>query len=285
MRVLSSPQELQKHLVKLKKSGKTIGFVPTMGALHEGHLSLIRYARKKCDVLVASIFVNPLQFGPKEDYKRYPRTLSDDKKVLSKAGVDFLFYPTPKQMYPEDIKVEIEVFGLSDLFEGASRPGHFRGVTTVVARLFEIVQPNFAVFGEKDFQQQLIVRKMVKALKLPVRIISMPTIREENGLAMSSRNRFLSEDEKKDARIISQALFLAQEMRRGGVNSAARVKKAAHELIALKPRVKIDYLEVVDANTLEKVNKLRPFSFARPAARILVAAKVGKVRLIDNLAL
>lgn len=249
---------LVKSIPKLKNllnSGKKITFVPTMGALHSGHLSLVRAARKKGDIVVVSIFVNPTQFGPKEDYKKYPRSLSRDKKLLEKCGVDILFYPSVKEMYPEGYSTYVNEERLSKTMCGLRRPGHFRGVTTVVLKLFNIIKPDIAFFGQKDYQQALIIKKMVKDLNLPVKIKVMPTAREPDGLAMSSRNQYLSPAERKKAVLIYQSLLNKRPLR----------------------GFKLDYYVAVDKNTLEPVKKIKKGTL------LAVAGWVGKARLIDNI--
>lgn len=243
MKLVSSISNLQKFILEAKRKGKKITFVPTMGALHKGHLSLIRAARKKGDILVVSIFVNPAQFGPKEDYKRYPRPFSRDKRLAERCGVDILFRPKVKEMYPQGYSTYVTEERLSKLMCGKSRPDHFRGVTTVVLKLFNIVQPDIALFGQKDYQQALIIKRMVKDLNLPVKIEILPIVREKEGLPISSRNQYLSEEEKKRIRDI----------------------------------IKIDYLVVVDKDTLQPIKRIK-----KGKTLIAVAARVGKTRLIDN---
>ncbi len=282
MRVITSPQEMQAISAEIRTEGKTIGFVPTMGALHAGHLALVKFARQHCDFLVVSIFVNPLQFGPKEDYKRYPRTPKADFALLKNAKVDVVYCPAAEQMYPRCEKISVVSAGpLAKLLEGAYRPGHFDGMATVVAKLFRQVQPGFAVFGEKDYQQQQIVRQMVRRLKLPVKVVAFPTVREKSGLALSSRNRYLSAAQRRAARVLSQALALARKLHQRGEKDVSLIRQVAIELVRQHPLVKLDYLEIVDAQTLRPVKTLG----AMGKARILVAAKVGKTRLIDNAAI
>jgi len=262
---------------KMRQKGKTIGFVPTMGALHEGHLSLVRAAVKRTDFVVVSIFVNPLQFGPKEDLKKYPRSLKKDKKLLKVLGVDAVFAPKAASMFKKHFDAFVEPGDLSKKLCGRSRPGHFRGVTTVVARLFNIVKPHIAFFGLKDFQQQLIIRKMVKDLNMRVKIISLPTVREKDGLAMSSRNSYLSKDERQASLVLNRSLKLAKSLVRSGTNSSAKIKKAMKKLVSKEKQVKLDYLSISDPSTLEQIKKFDKETL------IALAAFVGKTRLIDNI--
>ncbi|MCX5677874.1 MAG: pantoate--beta-alanine ligase [Candidatus Omnitrophica bacterium] len=264
-------------LVKmLKKEGKTIGFVPTMGYLHEGHVSLVKAARKHTDVVIMSIFVNPLQFGPKEDYEKYPRDIKRDEAMAGDAGVDVIFYPSVKDMYPEGYATYVNVESLTDSLCGASRPGHFKGVTTVVAKLFNIVKPDVAYFGQKDAQQAAVIKKMVRDLNMDIEIKSVPIIRETDGLAMSSRNVYLSEDERRQALVLNQSLEKALSLVKAGERDPANVIKAMKELIARKPLVKVDYISIVDAKDLKDLSSI--------SGEVLVAlaAFVGKTRLIDN---
>lgn len=265
--------------LKARARGKKIAFVPTMGYLHDGHLSLVRLARKYGDLVVASIFVNPAQFGPNEDLARYPRDFKNDLKKLGSAGADYLFFPSPEEIYPPGYQTYIEVQGLSRGLCGNFRPGHFRGVATVVAKLFNIVLPDVAVFGEKDYQQLRVIQQMAKDLNFPVRVIGGKTVREKDGLAMSSRNVYLSEEERRKALALSRALFMAQEMVEQGENDAQRLIESARELIGADPEAKIEYLEVRNAETLEPVAKID-----RPC-RMILAVWQGKTRLIDNVRL
>ena len=275
MRLVKSIRQTQKIVGSAKKKGKRIGLVPTMGYLHEGHLSLVRLARKKCDFLVVSIFVNPTQFGPKEDLRNYPRDLKRDLKLLKKEGADLVFNPSASGMYPEGFRTYVEVIEWSKLLCGASRPIHFRGVTTVVLKLFNIVQPDIAVFGSKDFQQAAIIRKMVKDLNLKVRILTGRIVREKNGLAMSSRNEYLSEKEKKSAAVLYRSLkWLRQAYRRGLRNPGVGIHKM-RRMIKDKGG-KVDYIKMVDKGTLEPVKKLKKGTL------VALAVYFGRTRLIDN---
>ncbi|HET9477606.1 MAG TPA: pantoate--beta-alanine ligase [Dehalococcoidia bacterium] len=258
--------------------GGVVGLVPTMGYLHEGHLSLVRRARADCDTVIVSIFVNPTQFGPGEDLERYPRDTERDLRLLEEAGVDIVFAPPVDEMYPPGFDNWVEVTGpLTERLEGAARPGHFRGVTTVVARLFRIVRPDRAYFGQKDAQQLRVIRRMVQQEGLPVTIVPMPIVREEDGLAMSSRNVYLSAEERSAALALSGALRHARRMvREDGVTDTTFVKLAVHRILQQQPAVQVEYVSVSDEETLEEMT-----SIDRPAM-VLLAAKVGSTRLIDN---
>jgi pantoate--beta-alanine ligase len=270
---------MQGICTNLKKKGKTIGFVPTMGYFHEGHLSLMRIAKRKADVLVVSLFVNPTQFGPQEDFKKYPRNLTGDKKLLKDLKCDYLFYPHMKDMYPEGYETFVEVEKSKKVLEGAFRPEHFKGVTTIVAKLFNIVMPDVAVFGQKDFQQAVVIRMMVKDLNFPVRIIVAPTIREKSGLALSSRNSYLSGEEKKQALSLYNSLNLAKKLIKSGERDSKRIKEKMRRLIQKGPEARIDYISINDSETLEPLMKIK--------GNILIslAVKIGKTRLIDNIIL
>jgi pantoate--beta-alanine ligase len=277
MREIHKLPEMSLFSRKAKAHGKRVGFVPTMGALHEGHLSLVAEARKRCDVVVVSIFVNPLQFGPSEDLNKYPRHLNRDKKLLKELGVDVLFQPNAGQMFPAGFKTFVEVEGLSKKLCGRTRPTHFRGVATVVAKLFDLVLPDAAFFGLKDFQQQVIIRQMTRDLDLPVEIIALPTVREFDGLAMSSRNAYLSDRERQTALILYRALSLAQQLVAGGERDLNKIMYKLRSLIGTEPSVRLDYLAAVDPATLDEVKKLKG------NVLFAVAAYLGKTRLIDNL--
>jgi pantoate--beta-alanine ligase len=259
-----------------KGSTSTLGLVPTMGALHEGHLSLVRAAKQQCDVVVATIFVNPTQFGPNEDFSRYPRTFAADCALLEAEGVDLLFAPAVEEIYPTGAAgTFIEVPGISDRLDGLSRPGHFRGVATVVTKLFHIVSPDRAFFGQKDAAQVAVLRAMVQDLNFPVELVVCPTVRDSDGLALSSRNQYLSPEERAHALALSQSLTIATTMAREDIHDPAQIKSAIRQHLQ-SPALKIDYIEVVDPATLE------PISDLRAGALIAVAAWVGKTRLIDN---
>ena len=253
-----------------------LGLIPTMGALHEGHVSLVRAAKQDCSPVVASIFVNPMQFGPGEDLQKYPRTFERDAAALENLGVNYLFAPEASEMYPNGFRTSVSVEGLSDRLEGRSRPGHFRGVTTVVLKLFEIVQPQRAYFGRKDAQQLRIIRQMAADLNLDTQIITCPIIREPDGLAMSSRNAYLQGDARRAATVLYRALVSAKKEIEAGQIEAARLVEIMRQVFEKEPNAALDYAEIVDADTLEPVLRLRKTCLA------LVAAFVGKTRLIDN---
>jgi pantoate--beta-alanine ligase len=261
------------------RSGKRLGLVPTMGALHAGHLSLVRAAKAKCDVVAASIFVNPTQFGPNEDFSKYPRTFEHDCDFLKKEGVDLLFAPPVEEMYPTGAATYVLVEGLSDKLCGKSRPGHFRGVTTIVSKLFNIVEPDAAFFGQKDAAQVAIIRRMVHDLNMPVEIVACPIVRELDGLAMSSRNAYLDPQQRKAALVLSRALQQIQSIFTQGERDAFALIKAGKSIFAEEPSVKMDYLEIVDPENLRPVEKIHA------PALIAVAAYLGTTRLIDNLVL
>ncbi len=270
---------MQSVAESLRRQGKTIGFVPTMGFLHEGHLSLMRTARAECDVVVVSIFVNPTQFGPNEDLDRYPRDAEGDRKKCESAGVDILFMPDAKEMYPEKPIVFVTVEGISDVLEGAIRPGHFRGVATVVAKLFNIVKPHKAYFGQKDFQQCVVIKRMVKGLNMDIDVSVLPTVRERDGLAMSSRNSYLNPDERRAAAVLYKALAAARDLFTAGATEPEKLKNKMRAVIAGEPSVTIDYIEIADPEDL-----VVGYS-AQYRMVILVAVRLGRTRLIDNIVL
>lgn len=276
--IAKSIAELRSALREQRRSGLTVGLVPTMGALHEGHLSLVHAARAECDIVVVSIFVNPTQFGPNEDFAKYPRTLDADCAILdSEGGVDFIFVPSTEEMYPRGASTFVEVEGLSGRLDGASRPGHFRGVSTVVSKLFNIVQPDKAFFGQKDAAQVAILRKMARDLNFGLELIVCPIVREADGLAMSSRNRYLSEEERRQALVLSRALHRVERLATEGAASSTDLLAAASSVLAEEPAVRIDYINAVNPDTLEDIIDVRS------GALIAVAAYVGTTRLIDNL--
>jgi len=269
---------MQEIALGLQRTGKTIGFVPTMGYLHEGHLSLVRAARKDCDLVVVSIFVNPLQFGPREDFATYPRDLERDLRLAEAEGVDYVFVPSVEEMYPQGFSTYVEVTGeLTEKMCGRSRPGHFRGVTTVVMKLFQIVQPTKAYFGQKDAQQALVIRRMVQDLNVPVEVITCPIVREEDGLAMSSRNVYLNPEERKQALALPQALNAGKELVEKGERDPQKVRERILEVLQNSPGVRVDYVEVCNGENLADLEKLK--------GPVLLAAAVwvGKARLIDNI--
>jgi pantoate--beta-alanine ligase len=260
-----------------RAEGSPSGFVPTMGALHAGHMSLVRAAKAECLPVIASIFVNPTQFGPREDFQKYPRTLEADRKQLEEAGVDYLFAPEAAEMYPQGFRTWVNVEGLSDRLEGRVRPGHFRGVTTVVLKLLEIVQPQRAFFGRKDAQQARLIRQMARDLHLDSEIVVCPIVREPDGLAMSSRNAYLEPAQRRAATVLHRALDGARRAIERGERDALRLTAAMREVIRAEPLAEPDYIELVDAETLE------PVTWLRGACLALLAARFGAARLIDNL--
>lgn len=279
MQVLETIEQVRQALRPARQAGRRVGFVPTMGALHEGHWSLVDQARAACDEVVVSIFVNPLQFGPSEDLDAYPNTLERDLTGCAEHGCDWVFTPPPRQMYPDHTLTRVAVRRLCEPLCGRNRPGHFEGVTTVVCKLFNIVLPDVAFFGEKDFQQLAIVRRMVRDLNMPVEIVGCPTVREPDGLAISSRNAYLDPDQRSRAASISAALGEAVDAVKQGVRDARELIARVRERIAEAKPVEVEYVEVVDPNTLESVEKID-----RPV-RMCVAARFGSARLIDNIAL
>lgn len=263
-----------------REENRTIGLVPTMGALHEGHLSLIHEARAMCDVVVVSIFVNPTQFGPSEDFASYPRDLTADAATLAEYNVDYVFAPTVEEIYPQGFSTFVEVEGLSSELEGASRPGHFRGVATVVAILFNAVRPNFAFFGQKDAQQSIIIRRMVRDLAFDTEIVVLPIVREHSGLAMSSRNAYLDAPQREAATVLNRALIAARAAYEDGERNAIRLIELVRSTIAAQPLARIDYVSLNDAVTLEKLERVD-----EEPALLSVAVFIGKTRLIDNVVL
>jgi pantoate--beta-alanine ligase len=279
MKTISSAAEMTALAKEARRVGKRMGFVPTMGALHAGHLSLVSTGRAQTDILITSIFVNPAQFGPQEDFGKYPRTLERDSELLAAAGVDYLFAPSVEEMYPKDSSTWVTVEGISDRLDGQSRPGHFRGVTTVVSKLFNIVLPDLAFFGQKDAAQVAIIRKMVCDLQFDVHIVVCPTVRESDGLAMSSRNVYLNPEQRKQALVLYRSLMRVQLLADRGEKDAARLIAAAKQVIAEEPATRLDYFEVVNNDTLE------PVADVCRGALVAVAAYVGQTRLIDNILL
>ncbi len=255
-----------------------------MGALHDGHLSLVRAAKKRCDLVVVSIFVNPTQFGPNEDFTLYPRTLQKDSELLNNAAVDFLFAPSTEDMYPEGAATYVTVEGLSDRLDGKSRPGHFRGVATIVSKLFNLVQPDVAFFGQKDAAQIAVIRKMVRDLNFPVEIVACPIVREPDGLAMSSRNVYLTKEERKSALALSRSLQKAEQLFKSGNRNIEELISAGKQTLAQDSGVKLDYFSIVHPDTLEELHKPGAQNINQPAL-VAVAACVGKTRLIDNIVL
>ncbi len=277
MKIFKSPKLLQNNSLKLKKDGKTIGFVPTMGYLHEGHISLIRAARRENDVVILSIFVNPIQFLPKEDYREYPRDFKRDFAIAETENVDIIFYPSSKDLYPKDYSSYVEVEGLSSILCGNSRPGHFKGVTTVCTKLFNIVQPDFVYFGQKDAQQVAVIKRMIKDLNMPFKIRVLPILREEDGLAMSSRNEYLNDTARDNAAVIYRSLKYAKKMFKDGESDASKIKSIVRKYIKKVSNVKIDYIEVVDSKSFKPIKRIKKKSV------LVVAIWIDKIRLIDNI--
>ncbi|MEJ7618000.1 MAG: pantoate--beta-alanine ligase [Pyrinomonadaceae bacterium] len=280
MEIINRRQRMGSVARKHRREDKSIGLVPTMGALHEGHLSLVREARRMCDIVVVSVFVNPTQFAPGEDFEHYPRDLAQDAAKLTDYNVDYIFAPSADEIYPKSFLTYINVEGISDQLEGAARPGHFRGVATVLTIFFNIIRPDFAFFGQKDAQQMLIVKRLVRDLVFETEIVVLPTVREESGLALSSRNTYLKDDERRAAAVLRRGLLRAEELYADGERSAKRIAEAVRAEIEAEPLVRLQYLSVADAETLEKLDKLDDRSVL-----ISLAAYVGKTRLIDNIAL
>ena len=279
MLTITSAAEMTALSREARRAGKRLGFVPTMGALHQGHLSLVRTARAQSDVVVASIFVNPTQFGPNEDFTTYPRSLESDSGQLSCEKTDYLFQPSIEEMYPPGAAAWVTMEGITDKLDGRSRPGHFRGVTTVVAKLFNIVQPDLAFFGQKDAAQAAVVRKMVRDLNFDVEIVVCPIIRELDGLAMSSRNAYLSTSERRQATVLYRALMRVQMLADQGESDSARLVAAGQQVMSEEPSLRLDYFEIVNPDTLDAVTS------TSGGALVAVAAHVGSTRLIDNIVL
>ena len=278
MKLLETVTETREACRRAKSRGK-LGLVPTMGALHEGHMSLVRAAKAQCGPVAVSLFVNPTQFGPNEDLSKYPRTFERDRELLEKESVDFLFAPTVEEMYPPGATTYVTVEGLSEKLDGKSRPGHFRGVTTVVSKLFHIVEPDLAFFGQKDAAQVAVIRKMVRDLDFPVQIVVCPIVRESDGLALSSRNVYLDAAQRKSALALSRSLRTVQETFDRGERDAAHLIDAGKGVLAEESGARLDYFEIVDPTTLDPVAQI-----TRPAL-VAVAAFAGSTRLIDNLVL
>jgi pantoate--beta-alanine ligase len=277
MLILTSAAEVTAVSKEAHRAGKRVGFVPTMGALHQGHLSLVRTARAQSDVVIVSVFVNPRQFGPNEDFSKYPREPEKDAAMLAAEKTDYLFLPSVEEMYPPGATSWVSVEGLSEKLDGRSRPGHFHGVTTVVAKLFNIVQPDLAFFGQKDAAQVAIVNKMVCDLNFDVQIVVCPIVRETDGLAMSSRNAYLNPEQRKQALVLYRSLMRVQMLADRGESSSSRLKVAGEQVMAEEPAVKLDYFEIVDRATLD------PVADISGGALIAVAAYAGNTRLIDNI--
>ncbi len=276
MDIVNEPKAMQQKAEAWRKGGFTVGCVPTMGFLHNGHLELMRRARAACDRVVVSIFVNPTQFGPNEDFSSYPRDFERDRALIESVGVDVIFSPTPEMMYAKGAQTFVEVTEVTKGFEGASRPGHFRGVATVVSKLFNIMKPHYAYFGEKDFQQLTAVKRMVLDLNMDLTVVGCPTVRETDGLAMSSRNVYLSPEERKAATCLRRAFLRARELATGGETSTNTILAEAGSIIEKEPLARIDYVEICDPETLQKTDTLPE------NARLVMAVWIGKTRLLDN---
>ncbi len=276
VRIIKSVTEMKVESERLREKGHRIAFVPTMGYFHEGHLTLMRKARELGDVVVVSIYVNPIQFGPKEDFRDYPRDFERDVTMAAGVGVDIIFAPSDEEMYPEGFQTYVEVTEITRYLCGASRPGHFRGVTTVVAKLFNIVKPHIAVFGEKDYQQLKVIERMVRDLNMDVEIVGVPTVRESDGLAMSSRNVYLSEEERKSALSLVRSLEKARQLVEQGETDADKIVEAVKAFIKSYPHTEIDYVRLVDPETFQDVDSIQG------QVMLALAVKVGKARLIDH---
>jgi pantoate--beta-alanine ligase len=281
MQIISSIQEMQSFADALRSKGKRIGFVPTMGYLHDGHLSLIRIAKQKSDLVITSIFVNPTQFAPHEDFERYPRNIERDTSLAESAGTDILFLPLKEEIYPNDYLTFVELDKITGVLEGKIRPTHFRGVATIVAKLFNITKPHIAVFGQKDAQQAVIIQKMANDLNFGIEIIIAPIVREQDGLAMSSRNVYLSTQERSDAPVLYSSLKIAQEMIQNGEYSPNVILETMKKLIASKPSASIDYVSITNATTLQDISALQK----KDQVLISLAVRFGSTRLIDNIIL
>jgi pantoate--beta-alanine ligase len=280
MEIINRRQRMASVSRKLRREeDKTIGLVPTMGALHDGHLSLVREARRMCDVVIVSVFVNPTQFGAGEDFERYPRDLTGDTTKLSDYNVDYIFAPPVEEVYPRGFATYINVEGLSETMEGAARPGHFRGVATILTVLFNTVRPDFAFFGQKDAQQTLVVKRLVRDLAFDIEVVVLPTVREQTGLALSSRNAYLTEEQRRAAAVIYRALAQAREVYNEGERSAKRLAETVRTQVDAEPLARLEYVGVVDADTMEKYDRIPE---DRPVL-IALAAHVGRTRLIDNI--
>ncbi len=276
MKLIHSSGQMQKAALKMKRQGKTIVLVPTMGALHRGHLELVKRAKKLGEITVVSIFVNPTQFGPREDFTKYPRTLKEDCRLCRAAGVDFVYNPAADDVYPQDFDTYVVPEKIATVLEGAFRPGHFRGVATVVLKLFNVVQPDVAVFGKKDLQQSIVIKQMVRDLNIPVKIVIVPTVRDRDRLALSSRNVYLSELGRRRARVIPEALFAAQELIRRGERSAAVIRNYITARLVKDGEATVDYVSVADEKSLTELDRIAG------NVAISLACRIDGVRLIDN---
>jgi len=279
MKIINRIDKMKTYARIMKKENKLVGLVPTMGYLHEGHLSIIRAARNQSDIVIVSIFVNPVQFGPGEDFKKYPRDIKRDEELVKSCGVDIIFYPKKEDMYPEGFSTYVDVEKMTENLCGKSRPDHFRGVTTVVMKLFEIVKPDIVYFGQKDAQQAYVVKKMIEDLNMDITMKIMPIIREEDGLAMSSRNIYLTKPERKDTSLLHESLKLAEGLIGSGEADPKKIIKKMRDLLSEKPSLKIDYISIVDTKSLKEV------ATVEGEVLIAIAVFIGKTRLIDNIIL
>lgn len=277
MQIADNIPDLKEFVRRARSEGRSIGFVPTMGALHAGHMSLINGARNENDIVVVSVFVNPLQFGPGEDYERYPRTFDADNEKCREAGVDLVFAPAVSDIYPEGYNTHVDVDTITGILEGVERPGHFRGVATVVLKLFNLVEPHRAYFGMKDYQQLLVIRKMVRDLNVNVEVVPMPTVREEDGLALSSRNAYLNPEERKAATILYRTLEYGKRLIHGGCKDSVALRGQLEEFIAREPLARVGYLAIADPETLE------PLPDIQDRVLLALAVTIGNTRLIDNM--
>lgn len=278
MDIFTKKKDMVNYSKENCRQKKIIGFVPTMGYLHDGHLSLMKKAKEECDIVIVSIYVNPTQFGPNEDLESYPRDFEKDKELCEKMGIDMIFFPDDKEIYPDGLKIDVTVSGLTDVLCGASRPGHFDGVTTVVYKLFEIIKPNKAYFGRKDYQQSLVIREMVKEQSLDVEIIDCPIVRESDGIAMSSRNKYLTLDERKQATVLNKSLLMAKNEFENGEANVMVIKKKLIDMITNMNLAQIDYVEIRDKENLKEIEHVK-----KDNTVIALAVKFGKARLIDNI--
>jgi pantoate--beta-alanine ligase len=276
MRIIEKTAVMQQTSRQIRASGKTIAFVPTMGFLHDGHLELLRLGRQRADVLMLSIFVNPTQFGPTEDFSKYPRDMEGDLKKAESVGTDVVFTPPVSEMYPEGSQTTVKVKNLPEHLCGLSRPGHFEGVATVVTKLFNITMPHVAIFGQKDFQQLAVIRRMAADLNMDLEIIGVPTVREPDGLAMSSRNKYLNPEERKSALCLKKSIDMALAMIKAGERDTEKIKASARDLILSHSFTEIDYISICDPLTLDEINTVKE------KALLALAVRVGKTRLIDN---
>ncbi|MEJ6951471.1 pantoate--beta-alanine ligase [Natronospora cellulosivora (SeqCode)] len=277
MKIVKSINEIRNFVKEAKSSGKSIGFVPTMGFLHQGHLSLVEKAKEENDFVVVSIYVNPTQFSPDEDFEDYPRDMGSDSAKLEKLGVDCIFNPEHEEIYPEGFNTYITVNEITASLCGKSRPDHFKGVTTIVGKLFNIVQADKAYFGKKDYQQYLVIKKMVKELNFPLEVIGLPIVRESDGLAMSSRNKYLNQEERKQATVLNRSLIMAEELIKNDIKDVEKIKYDIIEMIEKESKAKIDYVEILDARNLKEIESIGENTL------IALAVYIGKTRLIDNI--